>query len=1017
MVNRVLEKRRSSFFLKTCGLILALITCNIYWASAQGGARTVSGTVSSASSGETLPGVNILIKGTSSGTVTDVDGSYSLNVPNNQAVLVFSSIGHYMQEIEVGNRSEINVELEEDMQALEEVVVIGYGATRRRDLTGAVSSVRSDEMLLTPTHNALEGIQGRAAGLDITRASGQAGSGVNIVLRGNRSIGASNEPLYIIDGFQGGNIENLNPNDIESIEVLKDASATAIYGAQGANGVIIVTTKSGAEGKTKISYDGFYGVNGLTPFPNVRTGDSYIQLRREAFRTSGDWNSPSDDPVAFQGAGEWDAVQNNQWVDWVDLLLQDGTQQSHNISVSGGNQRTKAFVSAGYFKETGLLRDDDFTRYTARWNIDHEISPKLKIGTLGQVAYFNINRRQDVLSNAMNTSPLGQAFDENGEINRFPIFADQSTVSPLTDERGPHIQSNNTIRTNIMLNAFLEYKPIEGLSIRSNFGTNLTNDRQGRYDDATSFRQRNALRSISEANMNFIRFFNFDNIITYNKEINDHNFTITGVTNYIQRDADGLSAMGFDQVLPSQLFYNLGATEPTSRTISSNYTGHNMMSYAARLNYIYQDKYLFTVTNRYDGASRLAPGNKWAMFPSVAAGWVMSEENFLQNVEGISFMKLRASYGLTGNSAIPPYGTQSLLWINNQISFGEVAAPGLMFGEEIGNLNVGWERSTTTNIGLDLGLWNNRVNVNLDLYNTNTTDLLLPRTLPYSTGVRRVYQNIGETNNRGVELTINSQNIQRTNFSWNSTLTFTSNREQITELVDGQNIITNEREALIIGHPISSFYTWNKQGIWQIDEADEAAQLTFGGTPFQPGDIKLQDLNGDGVIDEQDRMAIGSEVPQWYAGFQNNLRFKSFDLGLFFFARVGQMIHAEVLGRYNPGGEGNGPEFMQYWTPENPTNDYPRPMRNAVLSTYAGYQTLTFVDGSFFKLRNVNLGYTLPKSIADRISVENLRLYVTANNMWTHSGSHLLRQYDPERGGPEGFPLNRQIIVGLNFDF
>ena len=470
-------------------------------------AKEVSGVVTDSSDGETMPGVNVLIKGTTSGTVTDIDGRYTLTVQDG-AVLVFSSVGFVAQEIEVGNQTQLDVQLSYDIDVLEEVVVIGYGESKRRDLTGAVSSVKSEELLLTPTHNALEGIQGRVSGLDITRASGQAGSGVNIQLRGNRSIDASGTPLYIIDGFQGGNIDNLNPNDIESVEVLKDASATAIYGAQGANGVIIVTTKSGKEGKTKINYDSFFGVNGLTAFPKVRTGESYVNLRREAFRTSGDWNDPSDDPIAFQGAGEWEAVQNNQYVDWVDLLLRDGTQQSHNVSISGGNERTKAFISAGYFRETGLLRNDDFTRYTGRWNVEHKISNKIKVGTLGQIAYFDINRRQDVLSSAMTTSPLGEAFDENGEINRFPIFSNQSIVSPLTDERGPNIQRNNTIRTNIMVNAFLEYKPIKGLSFRSNFGTNFTNDRQGRYDDATSFRQRNVLRSEASSEMTYNRFFN-----------------------------------------------------------------------------------------------------------------------------------------------------------------------------------------------------------------------------------------------------------------------------------------------------------------------------------------------------------------------------------------------------------------------------------------------------------------------------------------------------------------------------
>ncbi len=979
--------------------------------------RNVSGTVAGAGDGLPIPGVNVVLEGTNQGTVTNMDGEYSIDVPSEDAVLVFSFLGFETKEVRVGNQSELNVEMEEDAESLEETVVIGYGEVRRKDLTGSVVSVSNEDIVRTPTHNALDAIKGRASGVDITRSSGQAGAGVDIRIRGNRSIGGSNEPLYVIDGFQGGSISDLNPNDIESIEILKDASATAIYGSQGANGVIIVTTKSGSSGDTKISYNGFYGVNGLTDFPEVRTGEEYTQLRREAFRTTGDWSSPEDDQRLYQGAGEWDAVQNDQWVNYTDLIMRDGTQQSHTVSLSGGGEKTKAFLSGGFFQEEGMLRDDQMTRFTGRFKVDHRINSWAKAGMNGQLAYYNQDFRNSPLAHSLTMPPFGVPYDEDGQINYAPISADPTLTNPLVDER-PYVSENNRIRSNLMLNSFVELTPIEGLQLRSNFGTNIDNTRTGVFQSPEAFAQRNSRQTEASNQQVFNRFFNWDNILTYSKSVGVHDFTLTGITNYIQRDIDGLQGAGFDQALATQLFYNLGATATDSRFLYSNYEGTNQMSYAGRLNYTLMDKYQVTLTNRWDGASRLAPGNKWASFPSAAVAWTLSEEPFLADSETINFAKIRASYGVAGNSGISPYGTQSVLEARTNLNFGGVPASYYRFSDLVGNARLGWEKTATANLGFDFEFFDSRLRANLDLYRARTTDLLLPRFLPESTGVSRIFQNLGETENQGIELTLNSRNVETPDFTWNSTFTFSKNNEEIISLVDGEDIIQNEDNSLLLGRPINSFFSYNKLGIWQISEAEEASQLTFGGTPFEPGDIKLEDVNNDGVIDENDRKYLGSSVPDFVVGFQNEFRYKAFDLSAFVFARWGQMVNAEVLGRYNPSGERNGPAFMDYWTPENPSNDFPRPSRGASLSNYAGYQSLTFIDGSFIKLQNVSLGYTLPERIADNLGgLDNLRIYATGNNLLTYAKSPMLREYDPERGGAESFPLNRQIVVGLNVDF
>jgi TonB-linked SusC/RagA family outer membrane protein len=1002
--------------------IYLLIFLTFYAVTVTAQIRLLSGRVVDASTSETLIGVTVTIKGTTTGGATDINGKFNINVPAGQSItLTARYIGYAEQDITFTPTDQnVTIKLAARANDLNEVVVIGYGTIRRRDLTGSVSSVKSADIVKTPTHNPLEAIQGRASGVDITRSSGNAGAGVNIQIRGTRSISGNNAPLYVIDGVQtkdNNTINNLNPNDIETIDILQDASSTAIYGSQGANGVIVITTKKGIKGKPKVSYNAYYGINGATKYPQPRMGEDYLNLRREAYRGS-TGSYPANDALVFTNTGELAAIQAGQFVNWVDLVTRNGTQQSHTVTVRGGSDNTTALLSAGYFKEEGQLRNNDFNRYNIRYNIDHKISNWARAGVLGQAVFNKTNSRRDPLSNALSAVPLGTPYNADGSINIFPLAGNQNFLNPLTDER-LNAAVDELLNTEINTTAYVELTPVKGLTYRMNFGGILGNSRRGTFNDTYSLAQNNVRYSAASAVTNSSRYYNWDNIITYNRQFNKHSFTVTALSSYIHSDVDNITAAGIKQVLSSQLFYNLLGTEASSRTIASSYTRYDLLAYAGRLNYSYNGKYLLQASLRSDGASRLSPGRKWDSFPSVSVGWVASEESFLKDVKQITNLKLRMSYGITGNSGIDPYGTQSLLNAT-PMGFGDVAAPAYTFSGRITAPNLGWEKSRTTDIGIDFGVLNSRVTGTIDWYNTKTTGLLYLRSLPLSSGQTNIFQNIAATNNQGINASLSTVNIQSKNFNWSTTATFSHNSEKITDLIDGRDIIstTNPEElSLFIGSPVSVFYSYRKTDIWQNNE--NASAVSIGGQPFKPGDIKVQDINGDNIIDAtNDRVVLGHAQPQWYGGLQNTFRYKSIDLTVFLLARYGQTIKAEFIGRYNPSGTTNGPANFNYWTPENPSNDFPQPRQgNSLATIYPNtYNSLLYVDGSFFKVKNISIGYTLPKGITDKFKIGTLRFYATGSNIFSHARNKLLQDYDPERGGAETGPLSRQFVFGLNLD-
>jgi TonB-linked SusC/RagA family outer membrane protein len=955
--------------------------------------------------GAPLSGVTVTVKGTSKATSTNESGVFSITVENDD-VLVFSYVGYESQEIKVGDKTILTISMVSAASSLENIVVIGYGTVKKRDLTGAVVSLKGDEVKKVPAGNVMESVQGKVAGVDITRTSGGAGSNVNITVRGNRSILAQNTPLFIVDGIQYPTFQDINPNDIQSMEVLKDASSTAIYGSRGANGVVIITTKRGAAGKIKVGANAYYGINEVAGYPVPMNAEQYIQLRREANRTAGQWSSTADDPRIFP-ATHLQGVQNGTSTYWPGLLLEKGSQQDYGVNVAAGSEKTKVFFSFDYFKEKGILYNDYSGRYTTRLNIDQTIIGTFKIGLQSQLTYYNENRRNDnVLNVANKVLPYFSPYAADGSLVLIPGGANQPNPL-LQDVPGAFINKTNTTR--ILSSAYAEWKPFSNLTLRSNLGITNTSSRNGLFMSENTIVRFNSTGSSARVSNGTQTDLIWENIVTWQNKFGEHNFDITAVTSYLSNKADSSYAQGTGQLTPGQSYYTL-LHNPSNITIWSNYVGSDLLSGAFRLNYGFKGKYLLTLTGRADGSSVLSKENRWSFFPSAAVAWRIIDENFMANQHILSDLKLRASYGIAGNAAVKPYSTATgLMYI--PFSWNDQTALAYGFDPQNGNRDLKWELTGTQNIGIDFGLLKNRISASVDYYDSKTRDLLLLRQLPGSSGHTRVVENVGKTRNNGIEVSLRTINVQKQQLSWSSTVTFTHNKERIIDLVNGQNDVA---AGLFIGYPVRSFYDFEKTGIWQTPDSTDAK--SYG---YKPGDIRVSDLSGDkgvpdGKIDATyDRKVVGSAVPRYTIGFSNDVTFKNFDLNIYVFARVGQMFVSDYANKFEPNAIENGAN-VNYWTPENPTNDYPRPNSNLSRAALPFATTLGYKDGSFVKIRNITLGYTLPKTFTQKFHINNLRWYVSAKNYFTFSK---VKDYDPEGEGSFDRPLTKLIVTGLNLEF
>ena len=982
-------------------IVLALTILNVLNVHAQN--KNVSGTVLD-NSGQPVIGASVVVVGQSKlGTVTDIDGKFSIAIPATSKKIEVSYIGMVSQVIEAKAGTPMKIIMKDNLKDLDEVVVIGYGVVKKRDLTGSMTSIKSEDIVATPTTNALESLQGKVAGLDMTKSSGQTGSGLSFSIRGNRSLNASNTPLIIVDGIPYGTDIDINPNIIESMEILKDASSTAIYGSRGANGVILITTKKGTQGKTKITYNGYYSTNSVAAYPERMNLQEWANFKREAYKADGQWASEADDAKIFGSA--YDAVKSNQDVDWVDLLMKDGSQTSHSISISNGSEKTSFNLAFEYMKEQGLVKLDNLSRYNTTLGISHKVTKDFKLNFNMVYTFQNQNIRRDPLNRAIYYSPYGDVYNEDGSINPLP-FNDGQTISPIAEEAAGAYK-NNKRTSHLVGNIGANWNIIKNLTLTSTFGLDRKDVRNGHFADQYTLDGAGDY-SVADATNETEMNWSWENTLNYNFKINKHDFSVMAGNALYQNEAETYTGSGHDIISPSMLFYNLGALQ-NSQKISSNYIKTTMASFFGRINYKFNEKYLLTLTFREDGSSVLASKHKWGFFPSAAFAWRMKEEKFLKDVEWLYNLKLRLSYGISGNSAVSAYQTQGGLgktmysFINNGVEGGAYG----YYPALTPNTALGWEKTATTNFGIDFGFLNNRISGSIDLYYQNTYDLLMQKKVPTSTGYSISWDNIGKTENKGVEIMLNTANIVNKDFKWNTDLTFTLNREKIKELADGSD--RDISNGWFVGHPIKTHYGLKKLGIWQLNETEEAAK--YG---EKPGRIKIYDKNKDFKIDnDNDRVILGSEVPDFVMGMNNTFRYKDFDLRVFMYWRQGQTLHAEAAGYGSFRNQGDPGLKFNYWTEDNPTNDFPRPEKS-FSSSDPRLESLGYVDGSYLKIKEITLGYSLPKTWISKISASKVRVYCSLKNFFTFSH---FDNYDPERGGSLSYPMTKQAVFGLNVEF
>ena len=971
--------------------------------------------------GESMIGVSVLVKGTTIGTVTDFDGNYTLEVPSGKNILEISYIGYKTKEITIGNNSLINIKMEPDTQALDEVVVIGYGTVKKRDLTGAVASMKNEDVTVAPTSNVMEALQGKIAGMDIVKSSGQVGEDVSILLRGSRSIYGSNEPLFIIDGIPGS-YSQVNPSDIESVDVLKDASSTAIYGSAGANGVVIITTKRGKEGKATVNFDAYYGFSGSPNYKHGMVGDEWVNYQREAYKyKNGDY--PSDMSALFGNQDYTDAYNAGKWIDWIDEASGNtATTQKYSLSVSGGSEKTKIFASTSYNREEGLLSNDNLNKYSLRLNIDQEIFSWAKMGFTSNLTYQDRNQGvKNTFTKGLSSFPLGDAYDQNGKINHEYITGQYSPLGDFIEDQ----YVNNTRSTYLNVSGYLELSPIKDFTFTSRINGTLSDSRQGQYWGDQCNANRPSYAGSPHAAITNKNAWNYtwENILSYNTTIaKDHNIGGSVITSWNKNQNDSSLAAASGQMVDRWSFWRLASG--ASQHVESDFAQTQKMSFAVRFNYSYKGKYLFTFSNRWDGVSQFSAGHKWDSFPAGAIAWRISDEPFMNVAKNwLNNLKLRVGYGITGNSGgVDAYGTttQAYVYTGNGFTLNGQNSSFTQYTGTYGSKDLGWEKSYNWNVGLDYGILNNRVDGSIEWFKTTTKGLLFKRTLPITSGLTgwgsplSIWQNIAETSNQGVEVTINSHNIKTKDFSWNTTLSVTWSKEKIEKLPDGDLISEN----LFVGHSIKSIYGYKYTGIWGTNTPQDILDA-YG---VKPGFIQIETLekDGDGGVHKystNDRQVLGHTNPDWIVGLNNTFTYKNFDLSVFAMARYGQTINSDLLGYYTAEQSVTTNQLAgaDYWTENNQGAYYPAPGTGSEQSTVIS--ALRVRDGSFIKVKNITLGYTFPVNISRKALMEKCRIYATAYNPFIYVKDKQLKGTDPETNGSDAFPTFRQFVFGVNLTF
>jgi TonB-linked SusC/RagA family outer membrane protein len=1008
-------KKYIYFFLFTTGILT--------YAHAQ---EVVTGIVKDGS-GQTVPGATVVLKGTAKYASSDLDGKFSIAAPKDfPFTLQVNITGYEQQEIDIYELSDEPSEIVlKTANVLDEVVVIGYGTQKKGDITGSVSSV-PQLALKQPISSFDRALQGAAAGVQVTQVSGQPGAAVSIRIRGGNSITGGNEPLYVIDGFPVYNsngdasagvtagpsinaLASLNPSDIESIEVLKDASATAIYGSRGANGVVLITTKKGKAGQNTLTYDAYYGSQKILKKVDVMTSaKDWGILKNEARANSGKAPYYTQDQINNLGEG----------TDWQDEAFRSASIQNHQISLTGGDDRTRYAISGNYFKQNGILLNTDFERYSGRVNLERDFSSKFKVGvnlTASKITAQVANA--GIVNGLLSMPPAVNVREANGKYTYQSEFETPLGNPIATLEK----EVNRTKTYRLLGNVYGEYTFFEGLVAKVSFGTDIINNKQNRYIPSDIYQGANSNPTgKAYVGTKFASTWLNENTLSYSKTFsNKHSFNV--VVGYTQQAFETESATAGSQAFISdQLEYNdLGSGSVYTQPESGS-SAWALNSYLGRINYSIDQKYIFTVSGRADGSSRFGKDKKWGYFPSAAFAWNISREDFLSSYKTISNLKLRLSAGVTGNQEIGQYFSLATLGSNTYFFGGQTYigfAP-----NRIANPDLGWETTAQYDGGIDLSLYKNRINFVFDAYYKKTTNLLLNVPIPYTTGQSTALQNYGSVENKGIELGINTENFTGP-FSWNTNFVFSMNRNKVLTLGDGADYIISGANIAQVGQPLGSFYGYQTNGLFQT--GDDIANLpTINPATTKPGDRRYVDVNGDGKITQaDDRTLIGNAQPKFLGGITNTLSYLNFDLSVFLQGTYGNKLFNQNRQQLEllTGQQNASTAAYERWTPTNPTNDVQRAFEDP-----APVNTSRYVENaSFLRLKNITLGYNLPKSIASKIHSSQIKVYISAANLatWTkYTG------FDPEVSRNEQstlgqgidysiYPSSKSFLAGLSISF
>ena len=1062
--------------------------------------RQITGSVIDAT-GEPMIGVNVLVRGTTNGTITDIDGQFILQNVDDNAILIVSYIGYLAQEIPVTNKTIINVTLREDTQSLDEVVVIGYGVQKKSDLTGSVGSVGNERLLAKGSTTVMESLQGQVAGVDITQSSSRVGEKFNINIRGKSSLQEGQSPLYVVDGVVTDDINFLNPADIEKIDVLKDASSTAIYGSRATNGVVMVTTKQAksgqVDGRVSVSYDGYIGFKSSARMPDFMSDREWTEFRYMKYTTpvldgsknyvvnngkmameltagnlASVWNDKGSD-ISYKMREQY---QNNDFTNWRDLMLENGIQQNHFINVAGNSKNTSYRLGVGYQQEDGIM-GDSYDRYNVKTAVDGKVNKYVTVGLSANLAMTN----QDLgSSRAVQESFRANGYwlpynTETGEVNYMPgkdLAPGQassltfpagfsSSVSPLIDKMN---SKDNTKTYDVLSNVYLQVQPIDEVILKTTFSPTYRSSRKGEFYGGLSsvrsstYNATSAPAGESLATLTKKEWFSYtwDTQANYTKTFGDHNINAMGLFSMYrsQYENSAYSAVG---VLPGTDWYNMGSGS-SIQSPSSGYSEISMISYALRLNYSYQGKYLATLSSRWDGSSKFQKGEKWGVFPSMALAWRMSEEGFMKDVSWVNNLKIRASLGYTGNNgAVGAYDTQALASTLYYYGFGSGINKG--YGPNgLVNESLTWEKSTEVNLGVDFGLFDGRISGSVDWYNKDSKDLLMQQKLLIEQGaysskegeIGTMWANIGKVRNTGLEVSLKTVNVQTKDWYWETNFTFATNKNKILELQNGKEDMRAQR--WFIGQPVDVIFDLQEAGICTAEMASDEQYQKYG---YFEGCMTYVDQNKDGKIDDKDRVVLGHALPTWTGTFSSSLAWKNWDFSFSIYTKQGSKVSSPFMDEFTDYSDrGRTKLSMDFYIPEGAPifntyiddngilqsdrtvtassthyGKYPYPTNDANINHGGGTGWRTgkntefnpngVVDNSFVKVKNITVGYTFPKTLLQKAGIQSLRIYANVLNPFTFTD---YKGFDPEWADARidngtGGPSSITYQFGLNVKF